>query len=360
MLARIKRIRDLLGENGFDGILVSKPESRRYLSGFTGSAGQLLITPEVLWLFTDFRYVEQATQQAPDYSVIRYSNVTGTIYKVIAEAVRGQWQDKPLKIAFEGDYVTHDVARDIKTALPQVQWDSYSLKSFRMQKDKEEVACIRKAMQISEEAFAEILPLIRPGVSEAVLALELEVAMRRRGAQDKAFDFIIASGYRGALPHGYPSDKLLAAGELVTLDFGALYNGYCSDMTRTVCLGPADAKQREIYQLVLRAFDASAAAIKPGAACKEVDGIARKIITDAGYGEQFGHGLGHGIGLEIHEDPFLSTASAAILAENMAVTVEPGVYIPGWGGVRIENSVIVTATGYESLNQSGRELLELG
>ena len=358
---RVKRIRDLLAKKDLDGILVSNPANRRYLSGFTGSAGHLIITPEVLWLFTDFRYADQATKEAPDFTVVRYSNNTGNIYSVMTETFRSYWYDKPVKIGFEGDFLVHDVVQDLRSAIPHLHLDNLSLKALRMQKDKEEIEYIRKATQIAEEAFIEILPRIRPGISEADVALDLEVAMRRRGAQGKAFDFdfIIASGYRGALPHGYATDKLLVAGELVTLDFGALYKGYRSDMTRTVCLGPADAKQREIYQLVLKAHEASYSAMRPGAPCKDIDGVARQIITDAGYGDQFGHGLGHGIGLELWEEPFMNTTSTAVMSENMVITVEPGVYLPGWGGIRIEDTVLITANGCESLNQTSKELLEL-
>lgn len=361
MSTRVKRIRELLAKKDLDGILVSKPENRRYLSGFTGSAGHLMIAQDALWLFTDFRYADQATQQAPDFSVVRYSNVIGNIYSVMADTFRTHWRDKPLKIAFEGGFLVHDAVQDLKSAMPHLHWESLSLKDLRMQKDEEEVACIRKAMQIAEEAYLEVLPRIRPGISEADVALDLEIAMRRRGAQGKAFDFdfIVASGYRGAFPHGYASDKLLVSGELVTLDFGALYKGYRSDMTRTVCLGPADAKQREIYQLVLKAHKASYAAMRPGASCKDIDGIARQIITDAGYGDQFGHGLGHGIGLDLWEEPFMNTTSTAVMSENMVITVEPGVYLPGWGGIRIEDTVLITANGRESLNQTSKELLEL-
>ena len=229
-----------------------------------------------------------------------------------------------------------------------------------MEKDAGELKLLQKSMDISQQAFAKIMPLIKPGVSEAFISLELEFAMRRLGAEGKAFDFIVASGTRSALPHGVASDKLLAAGDFVTLDFGAVYKGYHSDMTRTLCLGPASEKQREIYALVLKAQEAGCQAVRPGKSGKEIDAVARQIINEAGYGEYFGHGLGHGLGLMIHEEPRLSPLGERILKAGMPVTVEPGIYLPGWGGVRIEDTVVVSADGCVNLTQhTGKKLLEI-
>jgi Xaa-Pro aminopeptidase/Xaa-Pro dipeptidase len=202
--------------------------------------------------------------------------------------------------------------------------------------------------------------MIRPGVSERALALELEILMKRGGAEEKAFDFIVASGERGALPHGHPTERKIAAGELVTIDFGARLHGYHSDETVTVAVGSADQRQQEVYAVVKEAHDRAMAAVRPGASCRDVDGIARDFIAARGFGGYFGHGLGHGVGLDIHEKPTLSPRSGQHLAEGMVVTVEPGIYIPGWGGVRIEDTVTVTADGCRPLTRVGKELLIVG
>lgn len=357
MSIRTDRLRQFLADVSCDAMLVSKRENVRYYSGFTGSNAQLLITAERLWLLTDFRYVEQAAQQAVEYEIIRYS---GALYPAIAETLATAYPGRTLTVGFEGDFVVHDVLEALKAVLPEQRWQSCSLESLRMQKDSTELELIRQSMNISQQAFAQILPLIKPGARECDIALELEFAMRRLGADGKAFDFIVASGPRGALPHGVASEKTLEDGELVTLDFGAVYKGYHSDMTRTVCLGAASPKQREVYELVLAAQLAGCAAVRPAISGREVDAVARQVIINGGYGEQFGHGLGHGLGLMIHEEPRLSPTGDKLLAVGMPVTVEPGIYIPGWGGVRIEDTVVVSAAGCVNLTAAtAKELLEI-
>ncbi len=357
MSMRIERLRAFLSENAYDAVLISKKENCRYYSGFTGSSAQLLVTPAHAWLLTDFRYLEQAAEQAPDFTVLR---VSGAFFSVVAAALNETHPGKTLTLAFEGDFLVHDNFTALQKELLQHRLQSCSLEALRMEKDAGELNLLQKSMEISQQAFAKIMPLIKPGVSESFIALELEFAMRRLGAEGKAFDFIVASGTRSALPHGVASDKLLAAGDFVTLDFGAVYQGYHSDMTRTLCLGPASEKQREIYALVLKAQEAGCRAVRPGSSGKEVDAVARQIINSAGYGEYFGHGLGHGLGLMIHEEPRLSPLGERILKPGMPVTVEPGIYLPGWGGVRIEDTVVVSADGCINLTQNtGKELLEI-
>ena len=226
---------------------------------------------------------------------------------------------------------------------------------------QEELACIRRAMEIGDEAFEYILTYIRPGISELDVAAALENCMRQKGSQRPSFDTIVASGKRGSLPHGTATEKLINVGEFVTMDYGAVYKGYHSDMTRTVCMGRADEKQRHVYSTVLKAQELGVSLVQPGASGKEVDRLVRQQIAEAGYGRYFGHGLGHSVGLEIHEEPRLSPSSTCeALAENMLVTVEPGIYIPDWGGVRIEDTVVVKEGGCEILTHSPKELIELG
>ncbi|EAX47928.1 peptidase M24 [Thermosinus carboxydivorans Nor1] len=352
MKKRLKRLHNLLRQENVDGVIVTKPENRRYFSGFTGTAGMLLITAEAQWLITDFRYVEQAVQQAQDFEVIRHGV---SIYETLADLLR------PLdlaRIGFEADYVTWDVYQALNGSIG-TELAPLRLDGLRMVKDTDELLLLKKAVAIADHAFEHILSFLKPGVSEREIALELEFAMRRQGAEKAAFDIIVASGARSALPHGVASEKLIEAGDLVTLDFGAVYQGYHSDITRTVVVGRASAKQRQIYDIVLAAQQTGISVLRPGLAGREVDKAARAVIADAGYGEFFGHGLGHGAGLAIHEEPRLSPNGSIILEENMIVTVEPGIYLPDWGGVRIEDMVVLTASGCEVLTGSSKQIIEL-
>lgn len=233
------------------------------------------------------------------------------------------------------------------------------LEKIRMFKDESEMVIIREAVRIAEAGFAHIQSYIRPGVREEDVALELEFFMRKQGASGSAFDMIVASGPRGALPHGRASEKIIQAGEMVTLDFGAAYKGYNSDITRTLSVGEPSAKMKEIYDIVLRAQIAGVEALKPGVTGKEADAATRDIIAAAGYGDCYGHSAGHGLGIEVHELPSLSTVSTFVLEPGMLVTMEPGIYVSGLGGVRIEDDVLITAEGHEVLNKSTKELIIL-
>lgn len=351
MMNRLGLLRDLIRQQGLDGVLVSKPENRRYFSGFTGSSGHLLITLEEARLITDFRYIEQAAGQAPNFTIVRHGS---DLYPTLKTEIDGTGLKK---VGFEGDFLTWDAQQRLTGVAPETV--SVHLDDLRMAKDDTEIALIRKAVQLADDAFTHVLPFIKPGVSEADIALELEFHMRKNGAEKLAFDIIVASGKRSALPHGRASAKRIEAGDLVTMDFGAVYQGYHSDITRTVCVGRATARQREVYDLVLAAQLAGVAAVAPGKTGREVDAVARDIISAAGYGDYFGHGLGHGVGLAIHEQPRLAPGSETLLAPGMAVTVEPGIYLPDWGGVRIEDTVVVSAAGAEILTASSKEFIEL-
>lgn len=353
---RLKRLRAFVKENQLDGIIINKPENRRYFSGFTGSSGILVISDSENKLLTDFRYVEQASQQAPLYQVIRFgapaslNEVLGTVAKSLGLH----------KVGFEGDFVTYDVYRALIAALPGLELVPVRTDGLRMAKDKGELRLLKKAVEVADDAFTHILSFLRPGVKEYDVAVELEYKMRQLGAEKAAFDIIVASGKRGALPHGQASDKRIGQGDFVTMDFGAVYQGYHSDITRTVVIGKANAKQRELYNIVLASQMAGIQAVRAGKICSDVDAAARKVIEDAGYGEYFGHGLGHGVGLAIHEDPRLSSANTTVaLADNMTVTVEPGIYLPDWGGLRIEDTVVVGSGGADILTASDKRLIEL-
>lgn len=354
MEKRIERLYTLFEERELDAILINKPENRRYFSGFTGSAGMLLVTKQSNQLVTDFRYLDQAVKQAHLYEIVKQeSNGYDTVSTLIKKA-------EVIKVGFESDFLTFEDHAKFKLLVPQVQLIPVHLDGLRMIKDEFELSLLRKAVEIADNAFAYIITFIRPGLSEQAVAIELEHYMRRLGAEKPAFDTIVASGVRGALPHGKASSKIIQAGEFVTLDFGAVYEGYHSDMTRTICMGDATTKQRELYDIVLQAQLAGVQAAKPGLTGAQVDELSRDIIREAGYGDYFGHGLGHGIGLAIHEEPRISpTNTQVILRENMVVTVEPGIYLPDWGGIRIEDSIVIAPNGSEVMTASSKQLMHI-
>ena len=343
-----------MNEHGLNGILITKPENRRYFSGFSGSAGMLLVSNDANKLLTDFRYIEQATAQAKQSDIVRY---TINAYEVLSEIATKLGLST---IGFESDFVTYDMHTTLSDSLSGLTLLPVQIDVLRMVKDVNEVASITKAVEIADQAFSHIVSYIKPGISEQAVAVELEYYMGKLGSERPAFDTIIASGKRGALPHGRASQKIIESGDFVTMDFGAVYQGYHSDITRTLCVGTATVKQREIYEIVLAAQLAGVQALRPGKTGKEIDYVSRKIITDAGFGDYFGHGLGHSLGLAIHEEPRLSQGNThTILMEDMVVTVEPGIYLPGWGGVRIEDTVLVNTDGCKILTSSSKELIEI-
>lgn len=357
MRERINRLRNLFDDAGIDGLLVTGSTNRRYMTGFTGSAGMALITREEALFMTDFRYVEQATQQAPDYTLVRYDEPYKTLHERLA-SYSGR------RIGFESQHVTVDQLDGIQNPTgvdaARVEWVPVKglVEQLRGRKSDDELALMQTAIDIADKAFSYIIEHMRPGVTEKEIAWKLEVFMREQGAEALSFPSIVASGVNGALPHARPTDKPLAAGEFVTLDFGCVWKGYCSDMTRTVFIGQPSDEDRALYDLVLRAQKAGVEAVKPGVVAKDVDAVARNIIADAGYGDKFGHGLGHGIGLDVHEEiPRLSTRGTVVLEPRMVASVEPGVYLPGKGGIRIEDLVVVTEDGCRILTNSTKELL---
>jgi len=352
MEKRLEKLRKALAEKQVDGILITNPSNRRYITGFTGSSGYVLVTQKDAVFITDFRYVEQAKKQAPLFEIVQHQGpIQDTVKEVLKKAgVR--------LLGFEQDVVTYATYQQFKETF---QTDliplSQVIESLRLVKDQEEIQKIKQAVEIADQAFAYILEVIKPGIKENEVSLKLECKMKELGAEGPSFDTIVASGYRSALPHGIASEKTIESGELVTIDFGAFYQGYASDMTRTIMVGQPNEKQREIYQIVLEAQLNGVKHIRAGMTGKEADALTRNIIEKYGYGNYFGHGTGHGIGLEIHEGPRLSLLSDAVLAPGMMVTVEPGIYLPDFGGVRIEDDVLITQEGREILNKSPKELI---
>ena len=356
-MRRIEKARELFETFDIDALLVTSSSNRFYLSGFKGSSGVLLITKEDAILVTDFRYKTQAAEQAEGYRVVMHTApIPEEIAKLSKELSIG-------KLGFEQDNVTYSTYRTYENQLNTDETELVPvtglIEKLRLIKDESEIKIVKDAASIADAAFSHIIEFIRPGLTEREVSNELEFFMRKNGAISSSFDIIVASGYRSALPHGVASDKIIETGELVTLDFGAYYKGYCSDITRTVAIGNVSDELKEIYQVVYDAQMLGMKGIRPGMTGKEADALTRDYIVSKGYGDYFGHSTGHGIGLDVHEGPALSMKSDTILEPGMLVTVEPGIYVSGLGGVRIEDDALITKDGNESLTSSTKSLLTI-
>jgi Xaa-Pro aminopeptidase len=353
-MEKIEKLRSNFSTQGIDGFLITSPFNRRYISNFTGTAGVVLISAEKAQFITDFRYIEQASKQCQGFDIIK---LAGTIPEEVAAQVKKLGIKK---LGFEEDFLTYSsfkvYDKEIDAELVPI---SGIIENLRLIKTDAELKILKVAADIADAAFKHILDFLRPGKTELEISNELEFFMRRAGATSSSFDTIVASGHRSALPHGVASDKVIEAGDIVTMDYGCYYNGYVSDITRTVAVGEPDTKLKEIYEIVLEAQLRGMAGIKPGMTGKQADAVTRDYITEKGYGEYFGHSTGHGIGLEIHEGPALSMKSDVILEPGMVVTCEPGIYIPGLGGVRIEDDTLITKDHNEALTHSTKELIIL-
>ncbi len=336
---RLTEVRRLLEEKKLAALLIMQPENRRYLSGFTGSAGMLLITPTRSFLSTDFRYWEQGAQQAPDFTVYQAKGGLKDYLPGLLAAA-----GNPPRIGFENNTVTVGQYEEMQKAAPGVEWSGVDglIENVRAVKDAAELALTQKTIDLAEDGLRYLLSIMKPGMTEKQVAWELEVYLRTHGADALSFDTIVASGPNAALPHYHPGERVIQVSEPITIDWGAAMDGYRSDLTRTIVLGEPDAKFREVYGVVLKAQLNAINNIKAGQTGKEADAFARDVIVAAGYGDYFGHGLGHGVGLAIHEQPRASyTVEDERLPANSILTVEPGIYLPGWGGVRIEDMILV-------------------
>ncbi len=351
---RISSARKNLERFGVEAIVFLGLPNIRYLAGFTGSDGALVIGGEKAWFLTDSRYTTQASQEVTGAGVIEYRLKADGIADLLkAERVR--------KAGFEAEQTSVGFIKTLGELLPDVELVPIGseLDDIRIIKDADELRLLGGSADIASRALLGVLDSIRPGVPEREIALALEFAMKRGGAEEKSFDFIVASGTRGAMPHGKASDKPIREGELVTLDFGAVFSGYHSDETVTIAVGTPDDRQKEIYSIVKDAHDKAVDAVRPGVSLKQLDEIARGYIAEKGFGSFFGHGLGHGVGVEVHEKPVVSFRSDKNAEEGMVFTIEPGIYIPGWGGVRIEDTVVVTGDGCRFLTKVPKELMVL-
>ena len=334
-------MRQKLAEKGIDAILISQPENRRYLSCFDGSAGYLLITPQNTILATDFRYIEQAKGQAPDYEVFQ---ITNDIEDWFPKLVAGLGLRR---LGFEAEHITFTEYRQLTDILDEAPFQlglvpvSGLVESLRSIKEAEEIELITKAAKISDDASDYIHDIVHAGMTEKEVAWEIEKFMRDKGSEPMPFDIIVASGPNSALPHAKPSPHPIQPGEPMIIDIGAKCGGYSSDLSRTLCLDTPDETFNKVYDTVLKAQLTAMTRVEEGMTGEAADSLARTVIEQAGYGEAFGHGLGHGVGLAIHEQPRLGPRSTEQLVDGSVFTIEPGIYLPGWGGVRIEDLFVM-------------------
>lgn len=349
------KISEIMRQYAVDGLLISNGCNMRYLSDFTGGAGYLFISEDRKVIITDFRYVSQAEREANEYEVFE---IDGSYEEAINLLIK---EENIETLGFEAQdilFKNYERLRDnLEVKRLVAIRDEISL--LRAIKEPWELERIAQAQKIGDYAFQKILGQIKPGMTELEVAALIEFYMKSNGAENLSFDTIVASGVNSALPHAVPSNKRIEMGDFVTMDFGCVYQGYCSDMTRTIVVGKASVEQKQLYQLVLDAQTAALDFLKAGYTGSEIDNVARKMIYDAGYEGCFGHGLGHSVGLNVHENPRLSPKENRIIEENMVVTIEPGIYVKDFGGVRIEDLVRVTQAGAANYTSSDKQLIEV-
>ncbi len=354
---RLKKLRDDIQLRGIDAILISDKANRRYFSGFTGSAGYLLVTPATAILATDSRYTEQAQDEALGWNILKLSASQEWLTNTLSDF-------KAKNLAIEADNITVSNMKKIcktfeSSTLPLEVIPTTNIGiNHRAIKDEEDLHSLIRAIQISDEAFNEVADEIEPGQTEVEIAWRFKQAVHDRGAEDTSFDTIVAAGANASRPHHRAGNKRVEKGETIVFDCGARFQGYCSDLTRTLILGEAGEKEKTIHRIVQDAQQAAIDGIKAGMTGCEADSIARSVITEAGYGENFGHSLGHGIGLEVHEAPAISFNNNDKLQDKMVFTLEPGIYIPGWGGVRIEDVVILEGEHCKVISKASRRMLQ--
>lgn len=351
---RQENLRKVLKDKNLDGMLISNLTNIRYICGFTGSAATCLVTPDGQFFLTDGRYIEQSKQQVKGFKI--FTDMASHLDQIKDNKINVDG----LKVAFEGEHTSYSYFQMMKAVLPGVIWENSTgiLEELASVKDQHELDCIRVAVEITDKVYEEILPMLSPGYTEKDVANEL-VSKYRKYSEGEAYSPIVAAGPNGALPHATPTDREFQKGDFVVIDAAAKYEGYHADMTRTPVVGEATSKHREIYEIVKESQSRGCVMAKAGVPCKEVDAATRDYIHEMGYGEYYTHGTGHGLGLEIHTTPRFSPQSDQILKKNNVMTIEPGIYIAGWGGVRIEDDVIIKDDGCEILNRTTKDLVEL-
>lgn len=355
-MKNLEKYKQLLQNGEVDALLLTSEVNRFYAAEYNISEGVALICREECFYFTDSRYIEVAEKNLPGFTV-QMVDMAHSYVSRLNDAIGAH---RPQTIGFEERYLTYGEYVYYSGAL-QAQLKPYqkAISAFREVKEDWELERMRKAQEITDKTFADMCKIIKPGMTEKELAAELIYRLSKNGADGPAFDPIVITGAKTSMPHGVPEDKVVREGDFVTMDFGASYRGYCADMTRTVAVGYATEEMKKVYHIVLEAQAAGLAATKAGVLGKEIDGAARKVITDAGYGGYFGHGYGHGVGIEIHETPNAGAGSTVPMPVNAVCSAEPGIYLPDKFGVRIEDTVIITEDGYENLTHSPKHLIVL-
>ena len=351
---RQQDLRKVLDERGFDGMLITNLTNIRYISGFTGSAASCLITPEGQYFITDGRYIEQSKAQVKGFE--RFIDMNSHLSQIKDNNLN----PNGFKLAFEGDHMSYALYENMTSMFPNTKWENSSmiLEDLASVKDNHELECIRTAVEVTDKVYEEILHMLRPGFTEKQVANTM-VFKYREYAEGEAYSPIVATGPNGALPHAIPTDREFENGDFIVIDAAAKYGGYHADMTRTPVIGEATEKHKEVYSIVKEAQQRGCDIAKAGVPCKEVDAATREYIGEMGYGEYYTHGTGHGLGLEIHTSPRFSPQSEQVLEVNNVMTIEPGIYLAGWGGVRIEDDVIIGKDDCEILNQTTKDLVVL-
>ena len=356
-IKRLQKLRTAIAEKGLDALLISQPENLRYLSGFTGSSGWLLISEQSAILAIDFRYVEQAKGESPGFEITQTK-------QQLHDWLPGLVSDFGwYKLGLEANFISyegyHKLSEAIKTKQVNLELVPTTgiVEQLRSIKEPGELGFITKAIELTDAAFEQARAIIRPGITEKEAAWEIEKILRQEGSEGIPFEIIVASGSNAALPHARPTEKTICSGEPVLIDMGARINGYCSDFSRTLFLGKADKTFRDIYNIVLKAQATAIERIKSGMDASQADRFARSVVEQAGYGDAFGHGLGHGVGLAVHESPSLGPSSTDSLTDGMVFTIEPGIYLAGQGGVRIEDMVVLKNGKAKVLTKGKKDLL---
>ena len=351
---RQQDLRKVLDERGLDGMLITNLTNVRYISGFTGSAASCLITPEGQFFITDGRYIEQSKAQVKGFE--RFIDMNSHLSQIKDNNLN----PNGFKLAFEGDHMSYALYENMISMFPNTKWENSSmiLEDLASVKDDHELECIRTAVEVTDKVYEEILPMLRPGFTEKQVANTM-VSKYREYAEGEAYSPIVATGPNGALPHAIPTDREFQNGDFIVIDAAAKYGGYHADMTRTPVVGEATEKHKEVYSIVKEAQQRGCDIAKAGVPCKKVDAATREYIGEMGYGEYYTHGTGHGLGLEIHTSPRFSPQSKQVLEVNNVMTIEPGIYLAGWGGVRIEDDIIIGQDDCEILNQTTKDLVVL-
>lgn len=353
-MSRIAKIKQMLMDMNLDAFYITHIPNIRYISNFSGSSAFLVITRGKDYFLSDFRYKSQAAEQVKGFEIVINYKAVDELKKIFAaEGFK--------RVGFESTHLTVDGLQKLNTEFAGVEFVPVAekIEQLTMIKTPQEVEMIKTAIEITDKTFMKMLEIIKPGMKEKDVSAEISYWHKKFGADKDSFDPIVASGWRGALPHGIASDKVIENGDMVTLDFGCIYNGFCSDLTRTISVGDPSDEMRKIYDVVLASQQKALEAAKEGITTKQLDNSARNYITENGYGDKFGHGLGHGLGIEVHEMPSVSQRMDVELPAGVIVTIEPGIYVEGLGGVRIEDDILVTKNGCEVLNKSPKELIIL-